>query len=106
MDGAHQIVIVWIAAVVFFAIVVTRMVTKKRVPTQQRIDDWARKAGVCVVSAQRRYFFKGPFFFYRHAVVYRIRVRDGNEAMRDGWLRIGFSLFGDDFEDIRWEERA
>ena len=57
---------------------------------------WAQEEGMEVVSAHKRYFRTGPFFF-RHGrgqFVFRITVRDQAGVERTGWLRVGGWLAG------------
>ena len=102
MDDAYQFLIVWIAAVIFFAVIIFRVATKKSVPAPARIEGWAKKSGVLILTAERRLFLKGPFWAQRGGAVYRVRVRDSRQEERDGWLRLQYALFGQDSEEIRW----
>ena len=91
-----SLVLLVIAALVW--LLVDRL--KKHIPDQTRIADWAKKNGVVVV-AERRRFWKGPFFSLGGLVVYRIRVRDGKGQEKERWLCIENFLHGYDTE-VKW----
>jgi hypothetical protein len=59
---------------------------------KEHFDAWARWNDLIVISAQRRYFFAGPFWWRRSGIVYRINARVGGRA-RSGWVRFGYDFF-------------
>ena len=76
--------------------------------SQQILEDWARSNGYRIVSSERRYLFKGPFFWTssKYQTVYYVTVRTADGESRSGWVRCGgwFSgLFGNETK-VRWDE--
>src|SRR4029079_3562352 len=73
-------------------------------PLPKRIEEWAKKNELQIVSAERRRFFEGPFSL-NAGHVYRIVVRARNEDVGEGWLCLRSSLFGADWEEVEWIRR-
>ena len=75
-------------------------------PLPKRIEEWAKKNELQIVSAERRRFFVGPFSFQKNAGhVYRIVVRGRDGEVGEGWLSLQNSLFGADWEEVKWIRR-
>lgn len=76
---------------------------KAHVPDAVRMDEWARKNSLVLLSAERRYFLKGPFSFRNGLVVYRIRVSDSASVKKTGWLCTK-NLFWQLGTEAKWDE--
>lgn len=55
------------------------------------LRDWARRNGFEIVSAERRFFFRGPFWWRtgKGHEVFRVTVRDGEGQVRSAYVRVG-----------------
>ena len=71
------------------------------------LDRWAKANGFEVVSQERCWFFKGPFFWTgtRGQEVYRVTVRDGEGRTRSGYVRCGGYWLGvlSEHAEVRWD---
>ena len=72
------------------------------------LGEWASRNGYTIVSAERRYFSKGPFFWTtsRSQVVFRVQVQDASGYVRNGWVRCGSWWLGlmSDQVEVRWDD--
>lgn len=92
-------------SVVLFVVLALRAKSTK--PAPQRIEEWARRNAFRIVSAERRRFFIGPFFWLRSAgpgPFYRIVVRGQKGEVGEGWLCL-HSSFGNDGGEVKWIRR-
>jgi hypothetical protein len=75
--------------------------------SQKNLDDWAAKSGFELISAERRSFRRGPFFFFtsEDQEVYRITVRDQDGQTREGYARTGGWILGQlsDRVEVEWD---
>ena len=73
----------------------------------KRLNAWADENGYQILSAQYRFFSRGPFLVSnRTQVVYRVSVRDGQGNIREGWVRFINSFYKtfDGKYEVRWED--
>jgi hypothetical protein len=71
------------------------------------LRDWAARHGFEILESELRPLRRGPFFWTssKGQTVYRVTVRDGQGAVRSGWVRCGgwwLGLFSDK-TDVRWD---
>jgi len=71
-------------------------------------QQWAQDNGFELLSAERRFAFRGPFWWRtsKGQEVFRITVRDTGGRVRSGYLRVGGWVVGllSDQADIKWDE--
>jgi hypothetical protein len=94
----------WLLLPVIILFVIVAFSNKTAMPAPQRIEQWAKKNEVQIVSAEKRWFFTGPFMLRKSAggAVYRIVVRSPKGEVGEGWLCLN-SFFGKDFdEEVKW----
>ncbi len=67
-----------------------RYVSLRRGTPQACTRAWAREKGYELLELERKYFWPGlsPFGSQRHAVIFRVRVKDSTKGEFDGWLLI------------------
>ena len=69
---------------------------------------WARNNGFKLLSAERRWFRRGPFFFWtsKSQVVFYVTVRTSDDRIRHGWVRCGSWFLGVliDQAEARWDK--
>ena len=60
------------------------------------LTGWARDNGYEIVASERRWFFRGPFFFWtgKGQEVYYVTVRTPDGRLRRGWVRCGGFFLG------------
>jgi hypothetical protein len=100
-----------IGAILFFAFFVA-FVIGMMVWHYSRANDiltgWARDNGYEIVASERRWFFRGPFFFWtgKGQEVFYVAVRTHDGQLRRGWVRCGGFWLGmlSDQADVRWDE--
>jgi hypothetical protein len=72
------------------------------------LERWADANGFQIVHAERRTFFRGPFFWRstKDQVVYYVTVRDSSGAARRGYVRCGGWVLGlmSDAADVQWDD--
>lgn len=72
------------------------------------IHTWARENGYEVISAERQFLWRGPFWLRsdKNQTVYRITVRDASGRTRRGWARCGGWVFGlmSDTVTVEWDD--
>lgn len=74
---------------------------RTRVPDKVRMAEWAKKNGVVILQAERRWILTGPYWGCRWPVVYRVLVLDGVGKERMGWLCIEAPGYGINME-VQW----
>lgn len=95
----------WLLLPVFIFFAFMAFSNKTAMPAPQRIGEWAKKNGVEIVRAERRWLFTGPYMLRRSAggAVYRIVVRSPNGEVGEGWLCLRSFFFGKDYEGkVKW----
>ena len=70
------------------------------------VEDWARREGYDLVSVERCWIWRGPFFLRsgdQHAV-YQVHVRDAEGGSRQAYVRCGSWVFGmmSDQVSVEW----
>lgn len=95
--------IIWYLLPGFVLAVILALSRKTAMPAPQRIEEWAKRNQFKLVSAQRRWFFTGPFMQFKSAggPVFRIVVRNPKEELGEGWLCL-HSFFGKHREEVKW----
>ena len=72
------------------------------------MSQWAQANGLTLVSEERCWFFKGPFFWTsgKSQMVYYVTVRDPAGRTRHAWVRCGGYFLGmlSDNMDVKWED--
>jgi hypothetical protein len=99
-------------APVFFIALVVAFIVGMMVWHYSRANDiltgWARDNGYEIVASERRWFFRGPFFFWtgKGQEVYYVTVRTPDGQLHRGWVRCGGFWLGmlSDQADVRWDE--
>jgi len=71
---------------------------------------WAESNDYRLINQERRYFFKGPYFWScgRGQEVYRVEIEDKAGQERSGWVRCGHWFWGS-FRDevaVSWDQRT
>ena len=99
-------------AAVFFILVIAAIAIGSMVWHYSRAQDvltgWAKDNGYEIVSSERCWFWRGPFFFRtsKGQEVYYVTVRAPDDQLRRGWVRCGgwfLGLFSDQ-ADVEWDE--
>ena len=71
------------------------------------LDAWAAREGLTIVSAEYRWFWRGPFWWRSGDgnAVYRIVVRDPRRGTRSGYARCGGLFLGmwSDAVAVEWD---
>ncbi|HUT01262.1 MAG TPA: hypothetical protein VM031_02310 [Phycisphaerae bacterium] len=64
--------------------------------SRRLVDDWARANQLDLLSADRRFFRLGPFWWRtaRNQEVFRVTVRDADGQIRHGYVRVGGWFMG------------
>jgi hypothetical protein len=73
--------------------------------SRRRLEAWARREELAIVSSERRYLWRGPFKdILAQYSVFKVRVRDAGGNERRGWVRLGrrFNAWSSDAE-ARWD---
>jgi hypothetical protein len=74
---------------------------------QSILEHWAKTSGFELLSSEKCWVFKGPFFFTatRPQDVFRFTVRDAEGRIRSGYARCGGFWLGTltDHIDVRWD---
>ena len=72
------------------------------------LNNWAEKDGYEVVSADIRWFGRGPFslIFTRKQIVLQFTVSDSSGDTKSGWACCGHRAMGllREMVDVRWDE--
>jgi hypothetical protein len=91
-----MLVIELMSAFVPLAAVVAVLVWCQHSRVEKIVQQWAKTAGLELVSAQKRYWRTGPFSLrqFRGQFVFRIVVRDHAGAERTGWILVGGPVAG------------
>ncbi len=102
----EDIIPFFVVALVVLVIVVSVSWTFRR--SRRLLENWASSQRMEIVSAEFRWFFRGPFFWTtsKNQTVYRITVMDEHGEMLSGWARCGSFWWGifSDRVDVRWDE--
>ncbi len=86
---------------------------KNNVSGSVRLAAWAERHGFTILSAERRWLLKGPFFGSAWEPVYRLLIRDHAGDQKAGWLCLEHFFNGsgivtkwDDAKgpEVEWEE--
>lgn len=76
--------------------------------SRQILQSWAARSGLELLQAERRLFFRGPFWWRtgKGQEVFRIVVRDAAGQQRSGHARIGGWFLGmlSDHVEVRWDD--
>ena len=72
------------------------------------LDDWMAERGYEILSKERRWLRKGPFFWWtsKSQAVFRVTVRDSNGKARSGFVRVGgffLGMFSSNVE-VTWDD--
>ena len=72
------------------------------------LTDWAQSSGLRMLAAERRTFFKGPFFWTstKGQMIFYVTVEETGGQIRHAWVRCGgywLGMLSDNFE-VRWED--
>jgi hypothetical protein len=73
----------------------------------QILTGWAQDNGYEIVSSERYWFWRGPFFWSsKSQEVYYVTVRTSDGGLRRGWVRCGGFFAGmlSDQAEVRWDE--
>jgi hypothetical protein len=95
----------WIVVAVFWAAAVICLLRADIRWERRRLEAWARREKLEIVSRQRRVWRRGPFDPLGQYLVFRIRVRDAEGKEKDGWVRLGSWFWGpwSDEAEARWD---
>ena len=94
--------------VVVFTVVATGSLVWHYSRSSSMLEEWASEQGYEVVSAERRFLRRGPFFFTtaKGQEVFYVTVMDGDGRTRHAYVRVGgffLGLFSNNV-DVRWED--
>ena len=97
-----------IAAFVLFIILLPLVIFLHISRSRNLLGKWAETSGYKIVSAERRWLRRGPFFWFTSdsQVVFYVTVEDEQKNIRNGYVRIGgwfLGLFSDKTE-VRWDD--
>ena len=74
------------------------------------LETWAAGNGYTIVDAQRRYLFRGPYFWFTSngQDVYRVTVRTAGGGVRSGYVRCGGFWMGmlSDKVTVEWDSET
>lgn len=74
---------------------------------RQILEQWAQSGGYRILSSERRWFRRGPFFWTtsKGQVVYHVVVQTPDGGTRRGYVRCGGFFWGmmSDKAEERWE---
>ena len=72
------------------------------------LEDWARENGYTILSRERRYFARGPFFWTtsKGQDVYYVQVRTSDGHTRSGYVKCGgfFAGMMSDAVRVEWDD--
>jgi hypothetical protein len=72
------------------------------------VAKWASDNGLELVNVERRFMFRGPFWWRtgKGQEVFRVTVRDGSGQVLHGYVRVGGWFLGlwSDQVTVEWEE--
>ncbi len=72
------------------------------------LDQWARQNGCKLVSSERRYLRRGPFWWRtgRNQEVFKVTVHDAQGRRRSGYVRVGGWFWGmmSDQANVEWTD--
>jgi hypothetical protein len=96
-----------ILGVLFIATIVVASIVFHFSRSASLLDGWAEREGVRIVSQEKCWFFKGPFFWTtgKGQDVYYVTVEDRSGRTRTAYVRVGglfLGMFSDNVE-VRWE---
>ena len=103
----HEVIIVPILAVVVSVFMVWAVRWHART-AHRFLNNWAEENGYKVVSADVRWFRRGPYslFFTQKQVVLQFTVSDTNGDLKTGWACCGHGNLGliREMVDVRWDK--
>ncbi|MCU0491544.1 MAG: hypothetical protein MUD01_08150 [Chloroflexaceae bacterium] len=71
------------------------------------LEEWAAANNLTILSSERRYMRRGPFFWStsRGQEVFYVRLRDSSGMQRAAYVRVGGWFLGlmSDNVEVRWE---
>jgi hypothetical protein len=92
----------------FLALVVAARIAWLAWRANGLLRHWAQDNGYEIVSAQYRWFLRGPFWWAlgSNYAVYRVTVSKGKGKQRWGWLCFGGWFWGlaSGTVDVRWDD--
>jgi predicted DCC family thiol-disulfide oxidoreductase YuxK len=75
---------------------------------EQMLERWARDNGYEIVASERRWFRRGPFFWWtgKGQEVFYVTVRTADGRNKRGWVRCGNWFLGMlvSEAEVRWDE--
>ena len=92
---------VTVCFIAFFVILAVLMTAWHFSRAREILTRWAEENGYEIVSLERCWFWKGPFFFWssKSQEVHYVTVRTQDGQLRRGWVRCGGWFWG--FSPIR-----
>lgn len=76
--------------------------------SRKMVEQWARDNGLELVNVERRFMFRGPFWWRtgKGQEVFRVTVRDGAGHVRSGYVRVGGWFLGllSDQVTVEWDK--
>jgi hypothetical protein len=103
MANAMQVAVV--LAVIGFAVA---MAIWRYMRSDQILSHWAQDNGYEIVSSERRWLRRGPYFFWTSEGqdVYYVTVRTPDGQLRRGWVRCGSWFCGvlSNAAEVQWDE--
>jgi acetamidase/formamidase len=76
--------------------------------SREILDGWVAENGYTLLDAERRWFLRGPFFFFagKGHEVFRVEVRDAEGSTRRGYVRVGGWWLGllSDKVAVEWDD--
>lgn len=96
--------------VILFTVLVSLWLARRLERLNALPLEWAERHGFRILERDRRFFFRGPFFFSSgYADVSRLTVQDRQGSRRTGWVKIGAGPLGSllsDRIDVVWDDVA
>ncbi len=78
--------------------------------SEEILRRWAAGSGYEILQSERRWFFRGPFWWRtsEHMEVFRVLVRDGTGRQRSGFVRVGGWFWGlwSDAAKVEWDDEG
>jgi hypothetical protein len=97
-----------IVAVMAFMAFIALSMAWRGTRSESMMAQWARTNGLTLLSEERCWFFKGPFFWTsgKGQMIYYVTVRDPSGRTRHAWVRCGGYFLGmlSDNMDVKWED--
>ena len=73
----------------------------------ERLEKWASENEVKIVSNEKRFFLRGPFFIQprgRGGAVFRVKAVDREMKSKDAWVRLSYDFSGKQCTEHHWGE--